>query len=103
MEVQVIAKVIALEQWNHDPTQVSATFRSLIPFKKIGLSNAQLATKSRGSSSRDTLIVNKDKDDVIECGLALFSVFIQIYPRITFIKNLYPESNQGLSYRIARL
>lgn len=83
MQVRVTAVVKQVRPWKTDVTQALVTFESLEPFIGCGVSSAQLANKTH-SNYECTLFVDKDEDDIIKHGSAIFDVSIQTYPKIMF-------------------
>lgn len=66
---------------------MAITFESLAPFYDVGIKEYSLKSKIVHRETNTTLYVNKDKDDIIESGWALFNITKESYPlRIQFVR-----------------
>lgn len=66
---------------------MAIAFESLDPFGDVGIGRYALQSKTVPGEREGTLFVNKDKDDVVKSGWALFNVEGKSYgPRIQFIR-----------------
>lgn len=104
MKYDVEPKILGYrDEWDRNSDEILITFESLEPFYDAGINYGQLNKRVHARESQNTLFVNKDTNNVLKSGWALFRVQREDdWPIITFVE-MQSEVDIGLDNRLANI